>query len=54
MVQEYYIVVPMILLHIISATFPIPINVIEPLEGVWDWKKFESFDAKFDAVKVFG
>lgn len=49
---EYYIVIPLILLSMLnSQTVHIPFNVIEPLSSVWDWKKFESFEASFELYK---
>jgi hypothetical protein len=48
----YYIVIPQIILHMLNCRYNfIPLNLLEPLEGVWNWKKFENFESKLEAVK---
>ena len=41
----------MVVLSILSRSL-VPFNILEPMQGVYDWKKFETFDARFDALKV--
>jgi hypothetical protein len=54
--EEYYLYtfVPLLLLHMLNLVLAhVPISLIEPLIGVWNWKRFEDFEALFDLVKLY-
>src|SRR4051794_32382711 len=45
----YWIVLPQLTLHLVNtSTFAYPINFLDPLQEVWNWKKFEDFENAFD------
>lgn len=49
----YWIVLPQLTLHLLNMkSFAYPINFLDPLEEVWNWKNFEHFENAFDAFKT--
>lgn len=54
--ESYYLVMPLFLLNVANTKLkpsPIPLpNLIEPLEGVWNWQRFENFVNNFEVIKV--
>lgn len=52
---NYIVVLPQILLHLINLglnELALPLNVVEPLEGIWNWKRFEDFEAQYECIRV--
>ena len=52
---QYIIVLPQIFLHWFNLALnelALPLNVVEPLEGIWNWKKFEDFEAQYESIRV--